>query len=498
MAALFKDRICAVVAAPTAREMQTQFRHALKFTRTVELRLDYLEGPAKIGRFLRWLGNARPRADMIATCRRLPVGGRFEVDKTNQFLVLHSAWQCGCRWSDVEIESIEDSSWKLYFLGDKRVVISHHNFETTPANLGKEVRRLGWFNPHAVKMATYCLNYRDVLRLLSLCKGRRDVIAVPMGEIGLPARVLALKHGSALAYASVGEKTAPGQLTLDEMKNLYRADKLDRRTKVYGVIGNPVAHSLSPQMHNAGFHARRINAVYLPFLVQDLRDFLRAVPPLEIAGFSVTLPWKEIILRHLDECDPLAARIGAVNTVIVRGNGTLYGRNTDYVGVLRALERRVPLAGSRVLILGAGGAARAVAFALAQGGAIVCICARRPEQAQKLARDAGGEFIKRAHVRREFFDAIVNTTPVGMHPRTGESPLAARELNTRLVFDAVYRPQRTKLLQFAERRVIETVSGIEMFIAQGTAQWEIWMGQRAPEKVMRRAVMAALRKEIQG
>ncbi len=349
--------------------------------------------------------------------------------------------------------------------------------------------------PSAIKIAARCNSYADVLRVLALCKGRRNVIAVPMGEIGLPGRVLALRHGSALAYAAVGEKTAPGQLALDKMKNLYRADKLDRRSRVYGVIGNPVAHSLSPLLHNTGFIARHMNDVYLPFLVPDLRDFLSAVGPLGIHGFSVTLPHKRAILRHLDDCDPLAAAIGAVNTVVVRGNGKLYGYNTDYVGVLRALQRRVALRGSRVLIYGAGGAARAIAFALVQAGAIVNVCARRSAEARKLARAAGGEAIERRHLRGEFFDAIINATPVGMHPRASASPLRADELNCRLVFDSIYRPMQTRLLQLASKRGIEIVSGVDMFIAQGTAQWEIWTGLRAPEKQMRATVLARLRQE---
>jgi 3-dehydroquinate dehydratase/shikimate dehydrogenase len=229
--------------------------------------------------------------------------------------------------------------------------------------------------------------------------------------------------------------------------------------------------------------------------VRELDDFVAAIEPLGLQGFSITLPHKQDILRHLDDCDPLAAEIGAVNTVVVRGRGKLFGYNTDYVGVLRALERRMPIAGSRVLIVGAGGAARAVAFALARGGAAVAICARRIERARKLALAVHGEAIPRTALRREFFDAIVNATPVGMHPHTNDSPLEARELNCRLVFDTIYRPRETKLLQLAARRGIETVSGVEMFLAQGIAQWEIWMGERAPEAAMRRAVVAALRSE---
>ena len=169
--------------------------------------------------------------------------------------------------------------------------------------------------------------------------------------------------------------TAPAQIT--------------RRTRVYGVIGDPIGHSLSPLLHNTAFRARKFDAVFVPFLVRNLRDFLGAMKGFGVAGFAVTIPHKETILRYLDDCDPLAARIGAVNTVVVRGGGRLYGYNTDYVGVLRSLERRMRLAGSRVLLFGAGGAARAAAFALAQAGSIVCLCARRPERARALARAVG-------------------------------------------------------------------------------------------------------------
>jgi 3-dehydroquinate dehydratase / shikimate dehydrogenase len=340
----------------------------------------------------------------------------------------------------------------------------------------------------AIKIAAQADGLRDALRILDTARGSRRVVAVPMGDAAAAARILALRSGSALAYAPIGAASAPGQISLEQMTSLFRADHLTRCTRVYAVIGDPIAHSLSPQLQNAGFRARGIDAVYVPVLVRDLRDFLAAIGPLAIAGFSVTLPHKEAILRHLDDCDPLAAEIGAVNTVVVRGGGKLYGYNTDYVGVLRALERRLPLRGSSVLVLGAGGSARAVAFALARAGANTRICARRLEKARALARAVGGEAIERTRLRSEFFDAIINTTPVGMFPRTSESPLEARELNCRLVFDLIYRPQTTRLLQLAARRGIETVSGLEMFVAQGTAQWEIWTGQRAPVKEMAAAV----------
>jgi 3-dehydroquinate dehydratase / shikimate dehydrogenase len=274
---------------------------------------------------------------------------------------------------------------------------------------------------------------------------------------------------------------------------LYRADRLDRRTKVYGVIGNPVAHSLSPLLHNTGFVKRGMNAVYLPFLVGDLRDFLDAIRPLGIAGFSVTLPHKERILRHLDECDDLAARVGAVNTVVVKG-GKLLGSNTDPSGILRPLARRIRISRQRLLICGAGGAARAAAVAFSEAGAEVCIHSRRPERAQALARAVGGEAITRRHIGETRFDVIINATPIGMHPHRDASPLKAAELSCRLVFDLIYRPRRTKLLCLAASRGIQTICGVEMFLEQGFEQWKTWIDARPPEAVMRTAVLRALNK----
>ncbi len=517
------DRICGVVAADTAVEMLRQILAGLPHTRSFELRLDWLRSQEEANLLLSELWEMRAPLTFIATCRRREAGGKFTLSKLGpaarkdlsrfetenpggtsrgfriagaQIALLAMAGASRCRWCDVEWETTRDLPRGLLriALSKSKLLVSLHDFRRTPPNLKRLLRRLELTGANAVKIATECRSIADSVRVLHLARGRRNVIAVPMGEAGLPARVLALREGSALAYAAVGPATAPGQLSLEEMKTLYRADRLDRRTRVYGVIGDPVGHSLSPLLHNTGFTLRRINAVYLPFLVRELRDFLAIVQPLGVAGFSVTLPYKQRILAHLDECDPLAASIGAVNTVVRRGS-KLCGYNTDYVGVLRALERRLTLRGSRILLFGAGGAARAVAFALARADAEVIVCARKLEQARHLARAAGGEAILRRHLQTTRFDAIVNATPVGMHPRTGASPLTSSELRCRLVFDLVYRPMRTRLLELAARRGIETVSGAEMFVAQGIAQWEMWTEQRAPEAAMRRAVLAALARE---
>jgi 3-dehydroquinate dehydratase / shikimate dehydrogenase len=487
-------RICAVAAASKAAEMSKLVRSALRHTRTVELRLDWLSSDAERARFLGWLGNSHPRnATFVATCRRREGGGKFAGGVDRELYWLIQAREAGCQWCDLEVETLRKlpgQSVREYPV-PPRVLLSVHDFERTP-DLPRRMNPPRHGGVDAVKIAAEARSIHDSVRLLRLARSSRNFVAVPMGEAGLPARILALREGSALAYAPVAAATAPGQVSLDEMKHLYRAHALTRSTRVYAVIGDPIGHSLSPLLHNTGFAARRIDAVYVPFLVRQLADFLGAVPEFGIRGFSVTIPHKQAILKHLKECEHLAAQIGAVNTVVVRGDGTLYGCNTDYVGVLRALEKKLRIKGSRALIFGAGGSARAAAFALSRAGAIVGICARREKAAKELARAVGGEVIARRALRTEFFDAILNATPVGMHPHCGISPLSPGELHCRIVMDLIYRPQRTQFLKLAAQKGIATVSGVEMFLAQGIAQWEIWTQKRAPEAPMRRAVLAAL------
>jgi 3-dehydroquinate dehydratase/shikimate dehydrogenase len=491
------DRICAVVAAPDAASMRRQLECALERTGTVELRLDWLRDLLELTRFLAWLPSAGVRAVLIATCRRRQAGGKFKGTIAEQLFHLAEAIRRGCAWYDLEVESSSKCPRELLdvLLGEGRQLSSAHFFRRMPENLSGVASRLARHRPDAIKIAAQCDSLAECRRLLRFARTQRNFVAVPMGDAGLPARLLALREGSAFTYAPVENATAPGQISLEEMKHVYRADRLDQRTRVYGVIGDPIAHSLSPAMQNAGFRARRMNAIYLPFLVRDLRDFLEAIEPLGIGGFSVTLPHKERILEHLDGCDRLVSSIGAANTVVVRSGGKLYGYNTDYEGVLRTLERRFEVRASRVLIVGAGGVARAVAFALARAGAAVYICSRRKQKAMAMAKAVGGEVIARQRVRQEFFDAIVNATPVGMHPLVKASPLEEQELNCRLVFDTIYRPPMTKLLQLARHRGIDTVSGVEMFVRQGTAQWELWTGRRAPVEAMRRAVVRAIEGE---
>jgi 3-dehydroquinate dehydratase/shikimate dehydrogenase len=488
-------RICAVAAASTAAEMAKLVRSGLKHTSTVELRLDWLSSDADRARFLLWLKKVKFRnATFLATCRRREGGGKFAGGVDRELYWLTQAREAGCQWCDLELETMHKLPGKSVrgYPVPPRVLLSLHDFERTP-DLPRSMNAPAEAGVDAVKIAAEARSIHDSIRLLRLARNSKNFVAAPMGELGLPARILALREGSALAYAPIATATAPGQVSLDDLKHLYRAHTLTRRTRVYGVIGEPVGHSLSPILHNTGFVVRHVDAVYLPFLVHDLRDFLAAVTEFGMRGFSVTHPHKQAILKYLRECDPLAAEIGAVNTVVVRRDGSLVGSNTDYLGVLRALEKKLRIKGSRILIVGAGGSARAAALALVRSGASVAICARREKAAKELARAFGGEVVPRAALRTEFFDAILNATPVGMHPHHRVSPLALNELNCRLVMDLITRPERTQLLKLAAQKGLKTVPGVEMLLAQGYAQWKLWTGQRAPEAAIRRAVLSALR-----
>jgi 3-dehydroquinate dehydratase/shikimate dehydrogenase len=491
------SRLCGVVAATTAREMRVLAARALKETPTVELRLDWLKNDEERHKLLRWLRSQRNRkAQFIATCRRRVGGGEFAGDAGAELFWLMKAREAGCQWCDVEAETLRElpgESVRSYSVPGK-VLLSYHNFQKMP-HLPKRLSLPARAGADGMKVAGMARTIGDSVRLLRVLRKSRQVVAVPMGEVGLPARLLALREGSALAYAPVAAATAPGQVNLREMKQLYRAHRVTTKTRVFAVIGAPIGHSLSPLLHNTGYVAAGKDAVFLPFLAEKLHDFLNNAAEFGVEGFSVTLPHKRAIFRYLDDCEALAEEIGAVNTVTVRKNGSLYGSNTDYLGVLRALERKIRLRGSRVVILGAGGSARAAAFAVAKSGGEVLVCARRSSEAKKLARAVHGGVIALSALSEAKVDAVVNATPVGMHPHSEVSPLRSSELNCSLVMDLIYRPMQTKLLRMAAARGTATVSGAEMFVAQGVAQWELWMGQRAPEAAMKQAILRALRAE---
>jgi shikimate dehydrogenase len=310
-----------------------------------------------------------------------------------------------------------------------------------------------------------------------------------MGEAGLITRVFAGKFGCAWTYA--GNLHQLNQVTADVLLDQYRFRSINRDTAIYGVAGSPVAHSVSPAMHNAAFAACGVNAVYLPFPAADADDFVRFARGVGLDGASVTIPYKVPLVERVDEIDETVRKIGALNTIRRTAAGW-QGRNTDGEGFLRPLDDRgISLVGRRVSILGAGGSARAVAAALASREARVTVHARDRQRAQRVADLAGGAAGEWPPARNSW-DVLVNCTPVGMHPRDDESPVAAESLHDGVVYDLVYNPHMTRLLRDASAAGGQTIGGLEMLVAQAMAQFRWWTGIAAPGHVMREAALKRL------
>jgi 3-dehydroquinate dehydratase/shikimate dehydrogenase len=414
--------------------------------------------------------------------------------------VLQAAVRAGCHWVDLEIQSLQGSAARnkqlIRDFRPAKVLVSYHNYRTTPP-LGPIYRRLARLPAQAVKVATFARKLKDNLAIRKLLKtyGRRSpkLTALAMGASGLPSRILALQLGSAFTYGSPGNNhpVASGQLTLDSLRGIYRTEHLTRSTRLYGVVGSHASMSLSPAMQNAAFQAKHVNAVYLPCETQSFSDFLAFAQALKFRGFSVTMPFKHAVIRHLDWLDPLAERIGACNTVAVE-EGKWRGWNTDAAAVIEVLTKRLRLPGSRILILGAGGAARAAAFALRDQQAQVMVSARRHSAAERLARAVGGAVVPWGATEPLDVDALVNATPVGMPPHTETMPIDLARFRVRVVFDMVYYPLETRLITEARGRGLTAISGIEMLVSQGARQFEIWTGLAAPRALMEQAIRQAL------
>jgi len=315
-----------------------------------------------------------------------------------------------------------------------------------------------------------------------------------MGEQGIISRVLAVRAGSQFTFGSVnpGEETAPGQITARTLQETYRIDQVDAATRVYGVAGDPIAHSLSPAMLNAAFRRENVNAVYLALHAKKFDDLLACIRDIPIHGLSVTMPYKEEMVKHLDKTDPMTAKVGACNTVIRSQEGKLYGFNTDVSGVVRPLEQRIPLAGAKILVLGAGGAARAAVFGLKERGADVYILNRTPGPAATLAKQAKAKAVNHTQLKKMNFDVIINATPAGMDGNKEQPPISEQEFKARYFFEMVYSPAETKLVKLARSKNMHVILGAEMFVQQGARQFEMWSAKPAPLNEMQRVVEYAL------
>ncbi len=459
----------------------------------VELRIDWL---SRMPDFSRLLAD-RP-TPCIVTCRRKSDRGRWRGTEDQRLALLRSAIVAGVEYVDLE----DDVAGQIPRYGETKRIVSHHNFDETPHNLEEVHGKLCECDPDIVKLVTMANTPSDIVRMLQLVdQAKVPTIGFCMGELGVVSRVLCGKYGSPITYATFSSERemGPGQLSFDVMRHIYRYDDINADTQVYGVLGDPISHSLSPLIHNTAFREQGINAVYFPFRVprDTLPKTLDAYRWLNVQGYSVTIPHKEAALELAANATDAATAIGAANTLYRESDGNWTATNTDYEAAMASirlgLEQHSPgnasISGRKVLMLGAGGVARAIGLGLVRAEAALTISNRNSDRAKDLAEELGCQHIKWENRGTGFYDIVVNCTPLGMHPEVDETPFPVNYLREGMVvFDTVYNPETTMLLKNARDRSCTTVSGIEMFVRQAAVQYELFTGQPAPLDKMREAI----------
>jgi 3-dehydroquinate dehydratase / shikimate dehydrogenase len=488
-------RVCVAVIGSDGNEIAEKAESLARDNSFLEFRLDYLSKPGlgipRVKRFL----ESHPGTVAIATCRRAASGGKFRGSIASQLDVLNKAAAAGCQLVDLELQTASKCKpEQLQKLRSKvGLILSFHDFRATK-KLEETLEKMLAFPADFYKVVSTATTLADnitMIKFLARESDRHSMVGMCMGEQGVISRVLGVRAGSVFTFASAGagQETAPGQITAQQLRNVYRIEQVDVATRVYGVVGDPIAHSLSPAIMNAAFRRENVNAVYLALHAKTLKDLLTCIREIPIHGVSITMPYKEAILAHLDNTDSHTSKVGACNTLVRAQDGNLYGFNTDTAGIVRPLERRLnTLEGARILVIGAGGAARAAVFGLKERGAEVYILNRSLVHAKKLAHQARARIMKRPDLKKAAFDVIINATPVGLG-NSRESPLEDKEINARYVFDMVYDPPETRLLKLAKERGAQVIPGTEMFVHQAARQFEIWTGKPAPWDEMLRVVV---------
>ena len=512
MAELDVDPICVVIGRTRHKMVQIEIQEAAKQgARFIELRLDFL---AKAPDFKRLLDN-KP-CPMVATVRRPQEGGRWSGTEEARLTLIRQAIVAGFDWVDLETD-IADNVRRFK---DVQRIVSYHNMREVPADLEKIYQRMCGQDADVIKLAVRAQHPKDNVRVLNLLRrSPKPTLAFCMGDLGTPSRILGARFGAPFTYAAFNKERgiAPGLLSFAEMRRMYHYDQINANTKVFAVIGDPVAHSLSPLVHNLAFRQLGINAVYVPFRVPrpDLADTLKAFMDVPVQGYSVTIPHKEEAAELAKHKDESVVRAKAANTLI-RSGDDFSGYNTDYQAVIDTLRTYLPTSVSNpdaepskavvatlpepatlqskvVLVLGAGGIARAVAHALRAEGCLVSVANRTSERGTALAEEVGGRHVEWQGRHSVLCDVVINCTSVGMHPHVDETPLHPSFLKPGLVvFDTVYTPETTLLVKEARARGCHVITGVELFVRQAAQQFKLFTQRDAPVEVMRKAVKRAL------
>jgi len=493
--------ICVSVGRGRHRMMIAEHHHlAEQGVELVELRLDYIRRPVNLRRLL----DNRP-CNVVATCRRPSEGGKWMRTEDDRRILLRTAVADGADFVDLEWDIAD----KIPRYGETKRIISYHNFDETPENLEDIHEKLSKLDPDIVKIATMANNPIDNIRALRLCRDSDiPTVSFCMGEMGMPSRLLCGKFGSPLSYATFHEdrQMAPGQLSYRQMIDEFDYENITHDTIILGVIADPVGHSLSPIVHNACIKKAELNMLYLPFRVpkEYLESFIESCPEMGIRGLSVTIPHKENVLKCINVLDDDVAGIRAANTVIFK-DVNAYGFNTDCGAAIESLHETMaeqlvggaessdnPIEGQRILLMGAGGVARAIAFGLKRAKAQVFICSRDYRKAETLADSLECTAIDWASRQNFECKVLINCTPIGMHPNLDETPFVQEWFSKRtIVFDTVYNPEQTLFIKQARRAGCETITGVDMFVRQAAKQFKMFTGHEADSELIRYEIKRA-------
>jgi 3-dehydroquinate dehydratase/shikimate dehydrogenase len=485
--------ICVVIGRTRHKMILAEMQEAVKRgAQLIELRLDFL---AKTPDFKRLLAG-RP-CPLIATVRRPEDGGRWSGTEEARLMLLRHAVVAGFDWVDLETDVAD----QIRRFKDVKRIVSYHNLSEVPGDLEEIYQHMCTQDADVVKVCVTAQNPTDNLRVLNLLKNPpRPTVAFCMGDLGFFSRILSAKFGSPFTYGAFNKeyRIAPGIPSFDELQHVYQFERITPETAIFGVIGDPIAHSLSPLIHNAAFRSVGLNCVYLPFRVPrgQLGTFLKEFDKLHVRGYSVTIPQKEAAAQVCHQRDEAVTLTRSANTLVrIREGFAAY--STDYQAALDSLQAALPrdmiLEKRIVLILGAGGVARAVAHALHRAGALVTITNRTTDRGQKLAEEVGGRFVDWQARHSMLCDVLVNCTSVGMHPNVDESPVHGSYLRPGMVvMDTVYTPETTLLVKEARGRACHVQTGVDMFVRQAAHQFRLFTGREPPLELMRKLVKRAL------
>lgn len=492
-----KTQICAAITADTVKDALNDMRKA-ESADLIELRLDFINNIHN--NKIKSLIENSPKP-VIVTCRPAKFGGMFKGKEKDRLKLFKSAIEGGADFIDIEFGS-EIADKIINDNTKSKIIISHHDFKETPSleNLNLIYNKIKELNPDLVKIVTTANSINDNFKIFEFLEGKNNLIAFCMEQKGEISRILAPKFGSRFTYASLEKEkeSAPGQITTEEMQNLYHVNSINKNTNVIGIMGEFAENSMSKYMHNPNFVSNKVNFVYVPFKVMknELKDFMENFRKLNFKGAAVTIPHKEEIIKHIDELDETAEQIGATNT-LVNENGKITGYNTDYYGAVMALKEVTKINNKKILIIGAGGAARAVVYGLKKEKAKITIANRTDEKAEKLANEFKVNFDKFNNIKKlvKNSDIIINTTSVGMSPNENDSILDEKDLaKDKIVMDIVYKPVNTKLIRTANKKGCKTITGDRMLIYQAVRQFKLWTGINTEFKNMEKELVSAINK----